>query len=374
MDWVAPKSPLINGLFVRRSLSNHFLIFMNHMLWWKRRNASIPQHPKKILLCNLANFGDVIISTTVLPVIKRQYPDCEIGFLASTAAGQNVLRDHPLIHRVHSFDHWYLQPSSLAKCKAALHWGHSKILRELKEIQYDLAIDLYPYFPNAIPLLEKSGIPVRIGYPTGGFSNLLTHPVKWDFADRYVGYAHLHLLQHLGIDISKESPLPHYRFFKKRSDSVVVHMGSSSSVKEWNVENWIHLVRRLEESQCKVILTGKGDREMLQCEQVAQNTTAKNLCNRLNWIDFVMTIQEARLLVAVDSVTVHIAAGSQTPTLVLFAGLNSPHMWIPPFPQCKGIMNRVSCSPCYKKAGCSTMNCIKGIEIEEVYKMAMEWL
>src|SRR5208337_805029 len=133
-----------------------------------------------------------------------------------------------------------------------------KLKKELKASNYDVAIDLYSYFPNAIPLLAKSKIPVRIGYPTGGFSNLLTHPVNWSFADRYIGYAHLHLLTALGIDILKETPLPSYHFKKKTSEHIAIHMGSSIAWREWEVDHWIQLIQRLKTLNCTIFLTGTG--------------------------------------------------------------------------------------------------------------------
>lgn len=365
---MVPNSPLKNGLFVRRPLSNAILLFLSWLFRCKKGKSSIPKSPKKILLCNIANFGDVVISTAVLPVIKRHYPDCEIGFLTSNASAV-VLENHPLISRIHTFDHW--TPN---KCKAVLHllFGSRRLIQKLKSHRYDLAIDLYSYFPNAIPLLAKSQIPVRISYTTGGFSNLLTHPVEWGFPDRYVGYAHLHLLKVLGIDVSGESPLPNYKRGKSISPYIVVHMGSLNPLKEWKVEKWIALIRRLEADGCQVVLTGKGKREKEICSCVARQTLAKDLSHQLSWTEFVLTIQEARLLIAVDSVAVHIAAGSLTSTIVLFAGMNAPQMWLPPFPLCKGIMKPVPCAPCFNKKGCPALACIKEIEVDQVYGNAIK--
>jgi ADP-heptose:LPS heptosyltransferase len=387
MDWIPKKSPLKNGLFVRRPLSNAVLSIANFLCPRRERGGPIPKNPKKILLCNIANFGDVVISTTVLPVLKKHYPNCEIGFLTGSAAGKAVLQHHPLVSKIHCFDHWYIHRGQ-GECKAALHsfWGPRKPLRfpglciaalhhkmtsgqAVKEIHgYDIAIDLYPYFPNAIPLLAKAEIPIRIGYTTGGFSNLLTHPIEWHFHDRYVGFAHLHLLETLGIDTKGESPLPCYNYKRRQRDHVVVHMGSSSPLKEWDINRWIELIRRCEAAGWNICLTGKGLREQELCTQVAAATAAKNLCDQLDWADFVSTIQEARLLIAVDSAAVHIAAAASTPTIVLYAGMNSPHMWLPP--NCKGVMQRVPCAPCFNKKGCASMACIREIGVEEVLKQA----
>lgn len=362
-----------NGLFVRRPLSNALLSILNFLAPRRNREGPVTGTPKKILLCNIANFGDLVISTTVLPVLKKHYPNAKIGFLTGSGPGSAVLKNHPLVARVHFFDHWYLNRAQ-GKCKAALHHRISsrQTLKEIREEGYDMAIDLYSYFPNAIPLLAKSKIPIRIGYATGGFSNLLTHPVRWAFPDRYVGFAHLHLLETLGIDTKGESPLPSYNYKKKDRDYVVVHMGSSSPLKEWDADRWIRLIARFEAMGWRICLTGKGSREQEICTRVALATRAKNLCDQLDWASFVSTVQEAKLLIAVDSAAVHIAAGALTPTIVLYAGMNSPCMWLPPSSNCRGIMKRVPCAPCFNKMGCSTMACIRGIEEEQIFQCAID--
>lgn len=358
-------NPLKNGLFVRRTFSNAVLRGWNWALSWKKEKKPIPKNPKKILLCNIANLGDVVISTTVLPPLKKHYPDCEIAFLTSSASAI-VLNKHPLISKVHTFDHWYLH-----KCKAALQTR--KVVQELKQAKYDLAIDLYGYFPNAIPLLAKTKIPVRIGYPTGGFSSLLTHPATWNFPNQYTGVAHLHLLQVLGINVDEESPLPSYSFKKKRKSYIAIHMGSADPIKEWPESSWLQLIQHLESSY-EIILTGKGEREGKVCDRIANQTTAKNMSNQLNWKEFVHKIQEARLLISVDSVAIHLAAGTLTPTVAIFTGINRSQMWSPPHAYFKRITKTVPCSPCFRKAGCPTLLCIKGIAVEDVYQAATELL
>lgn len=323
---VQRDNPLLkNGLFVRRPLSNLILRFLSFLAQKPTYIPPIPKNPKKILLSNIANFGDVVISTTVLPLIKQAYPDCEIGFLTSTNS-KVVLENHPLISHLHTYDHWYLH-----KCKAALHFKTCKrLLKELRQTSYDLAIDLYPYFPNTIPLLAKSGIPIRIGYPTGGFSKLLTHSMPWQFPDRYASYAHHHLLTPLGIDITQASPLPFYRYGRQTKPYIVIHMGSSTPLKEWEESKWIELISKLKKDGHTIFLTGKGDRETAICNRVAEKTGVKNLADQLNWAEFVLKIQEAQLVISVDSAATHITAAVKVPLIVLFSKINPPEMWAPP--------------------------------------------
>jgi|GEM_PF-2058563 len=368
-----PSSHFIlkNGLFVRSWLPNLCLLFLSKILRRKRKLNQVPKNLKKILLCNIANLGDVVISTCVLPVIQKKFPNCEIGFLTSSTSAV-VLKGHPLVTRIHEFNHWYLH-RHLGYCKAVLHHWKSRrrFLQELKKIKYDVAIDLYSYYPNAIAAIAKSQIPICIGYTTGGFSSLLTHPVEWKFHDRYVGYAHLHLLSLLEIDVSKESPLPSYHYQKTKREYIVIHMGSLHSLKEWDLNKWVELILRLEADGQKIILTGRGTREGSLCQYVAIRTQAQDWSNQLSWLEFVVLIQEARLLISVDSVAVHIAAGAETPTVGLFTGMNLASMWMPPFPFYVGLMKQVPCSPCLNKRGCSSMFCIKDIGVEKVYQNAL---
>lgn len=368
------KSLLRRNLFVRRFFPNMVLSLINFCYSFRRKKKifDLPP-PKKILLCNIANFGDVVISTTVFPVIKKKFPDCEIGFLAASAVGKIVLENHPLIARVHQLDHWALNSICKNRCKAFLRYLIQKrqVRKEIKTCRYDVAIDLYSYFPNAIPLLAQCQIPIRIGYPTGGFSNLLTHSMKWDFSNRYIGYAHLHLLQALGIDTQNESPLPFYQFKNTQSNHVVVHMGASYILKEWRSDCWVQLVQKLEKLGHKIYLTGKGTGERKLCDWVSSQTSAVNLCDQLSWSDFVSAIQEASLLITVDSVPVHIAAGSLTPTLVLCSGINLPAMWTPPSFSCKALIHPVACCPCLNKKGCASMRCIQEISVDEVFREAV---
>lgn len=334
----------------------------------------IPENPKKILLCNIANFGDVVISTTVLPVIKKKFPDCEIGFMTSSTSGV-VLKGHPLVTKIHHFDHWYFGRST-GLCKAVLHYWRNKqrLLKELRQDCYDIAIDLYSYFPNAIPILAKSQIPIRIGYATGGFSNLLTHTVKWNFSDQYVGYAHLHLLSVLGIDTNRVISLPCYNYKKTTKNYIVIHMGSSNKLKEWDSEKWIQLIKQLETAGHTIILTGKGEREDHLCQYMANHTLAQNLSSQLTWHEFVVMIQEARLLISVDSAAVHIAAGALVPTLSFCTGIHASPMWAPPFPFYLGMMKSVSCAPCFKKKGCLQMSCIQEVDVGSAYMNALKLL
>jgi len=78
------KQSLLTGKYL---VKNPFLFgylwltdaFFSLFIRKKKENKTIDS-PKKILVSNIAHFGDVIIATSVLPVIKKAFPAMEIGF------------------------------------------------------------------------------------------------------------------------------------------------------------------------------------------------------------------------------------------------------------------------------------------------------
>jgi heptosyltransferase-3 len=285
----------------------------------------------------------VVIATSVIPALQKHFPNATIDFLVHSMAKEVVI-DHPAITKVHVFDHFYLKKTVQAFVH---HFKTAKIAkREIQACKYDLAMDLQPFFPNAVPFLHRSKIPFLLGYPTGGFEHLLnfSYPKDCDF-NAYMGQIHLQLLQHAGISAKTHTPLPYYPmtqewlpFFEK--PYIVIHMGSSKTEKEWLREEWIVLIRELQK-MAPVILTGKGAKESKECARVAKDTGAKDLSDRLNWQQFSTAIQKAQLVITVDSSAVHLAAAAQVPCVIIFSEINPASLWVPQYPKCIALINRI---------------------------------
>src|SRR5579864_9028118 len=63
--------------------------------------------PTRILLLNGAHIGDVVIASSVIPILRSAYPDAEIGMLVGTWS-QMVVNNHPELTYTHYVDHWRL--------------------------------------------------------------------------------------------------------------------------------------------------------------------------------------------------------------------------------------------------------------------------
>jgi len=336
--------------------------------------------PRKILLVNLAHLGDVVITTAMLAACKELWPQAEMGMLIGSWA-HLVVKDHPSIQDIHLMDHWKLNVAAIPfKEKIKQYYRTTRLaLAEIKQQQYDLAVDLYPFFPNAIFWLWKAGIPYRAGWTTGGFGSLLTHPLKkidrnQGMDDNYRDLLSLLVRKKVQVKIRPQLPyvskslvaqiLP--KAFLKNT-YLVFHMGTKESPKLWLEEKWRILTQKCIGQGFFVVFTGLGKEEACRINRVVhQLPNVFNAANLLNWQEFAAVIQEARHLISVDSSAVHIAAAYSIPTTVIFAGINSPVFCGPLNSKVTLLCKQLACVPCLNRRGCSTMNCIREITPDEV--------
>lgn len=343
--------------------------------------------PKRILLANIAHIGDVLLSTSVLRPLRTAYPDAEIGFLVGSWCN-HIVSGHPEIKYVHNFDHVRLNRSD--KGILGRLFQHFKTwvsaLREIRSVKYDLAIDLYFYWPNSIPLIWMSGIPRRIGYESGGFGPLLTDALPWTEDNKHVAEAQCLLLAPLNIQVaSPPEPELFLRPFGtttpillpeglRPQGYIVFHPGTGAPHKEWPPENWTQLAKLLKRVGLPIVFTGLGEREASNIAEITSDLTDTiNLCDTISWDGLCAVIKDARLMVTVDSMPGHLAAAFKTPFISIFTGITPVARWRPlgygavvTFP--------VPCSPCHITKGCNTMKCLRGVSAESVLSEASRML
>lgn len=385
------NTPLKGKYLVRNRLANKALAWTDLFLsLFPRKKPPAPQRPKNILISNLAHMGDVVIMTSILQVLRKNYPEASIGVLIGSWS-LPILKNHPYVDRVHIVDHWKLNRATISRSEKLIRYNKTKrnAIREIKRSGYDVAIDAYYHFPNAIPIFWRSRIPVRIGYTSGGFGPLLTHAVDWANRNEPAAHYYFDLLNFLGISRESSLSLLHpnlprstisgsqYILQNYKCDLskgyIVIHIGTGSSLKEWPVNKWRELVEKLK--GYPLIFTGKGanEREKIDCI-IHQIEGCINLADVLPWEVFISLIQDARLLIGVDSVPGHIAAAFNAPSVLIFSGMTNIHHWAPMNKQCTIITHQVPCAPCYKSQGCSAMSCVQEASVEAVYQACVKRL
>jgi len=294
------------------------------------KSKPIPQKIERLLISNIAHLGDLVLATSILEPIKKAYPGIKIGFLVSSFSKQ-VIEEHPLVDFIHVFDHWKLNRAKIPFWKKVFCYFRTRSLaiKEIKGKHYDVALDLYIYFPNTIFLFWQSRIPIRVGYQSGGAGPLLTHSLPRVDNKRHIVENHFALLEFLGIFSSPQVfPLPIPEEIASLEGLVIFHMGEPGSLKAWKPEYWKTLGRSLKGVQ--IAFTGQNKEEFEAAAHIVQEIpSALNLCGKLSFLELACLIKKAKLLISVDSVPLHLAASYKTPTIALFSKHSFPDQWRP---------------------------------------------
>jgi ADP-heptose:LPS heptosyltransferase len=375
----------MNRYFKRVALS----IFHNILRSAADRNPV--STPKRVLLLNPTHIGDIVISTSLVGVLKSAFPGVEIGFVTA-GWSQCVIREHPLVTYSHRIDHWRMSREDVSLPEKM--WRYFKTrrqaLKEIRNVKYDMALHLNAGFIDLLDVSAAAGIPVRVAFDKSMWAPwatvLVAYPEEMVF--KHHGECQTELLRKIGIaekhfaerrsslapssaaataELSQligrpGEPLPRY---------VIIHMGAGASFKEMTPAFW-HEVAAAHCHDLTVVFTGKGAREWQNIEHAMDGLPhCVNACDRLSWQGFVAAVRQAEALYGVDSVAGHVAAAVGTKSIHVYCGSAGVPRWRPESTKSIVWTNAVLCSPCHRKRGCAEMTCIKGIEPLQILETAL---
>lgn len=391
------RAGLITGrYFISTPWVNNAVSFLDNVLEKvaPKRVKEMPRGgPHRILVANGAHLGDVVMATAVLPTLHETFPGAEISMLVGSWSAF-IFKDHPLVSRVHTLDHWLLSRKEATKWQKFRTYLQSrrKALREIRELKYDLAIDLYFFVPNTALLLWQAAIPCRVGFRSAGFGPLYTHSIDWGPANRSILSHYIDLLKTVpGIKSKFDTEIfpvlpPTANSPAKQSvlaailneageHYLVIHMGSGDRIKEWPVDNWRNVAQALSNAGYKLVFTGSGAREKKAADDVMKGLPGViNACGLIDWNEYVHLLSRARLLICVDSVAGHVASAVRAPALIIGHGMTDPELWRPVGTKGIRLVNPTLCAPCYRKRGCATMDCIWQLPAQQIVQNAFKIL
>ncbi len=368
-----------HGYLVRSNKAVAFLWtaeLLSRLLAVGDRAGAVPARPQRILLANWAHIGDVLTGLPTLGALRAAFPDAVIDVLTSRAGGI-ALESCRLHDAVHTVDHFLLNRSAASRA-ARLHTyldDRRRFLRAAAAARYEVAIDLYPYFPPAAPLLRQAGIAVRCGFTSGGFGPLLTHPVAWRPQDKPIGQYGRDLIVALWPALGPAlPPLLRYRpaiggaadGARPPAPYVVIHTGSGAAYREWPEQHWHDLIALWREEAPLLVFCGTGPAEGARARRLAAGTAAGRAMLFLDrsWADFTRLMAGAAGVVCLESAAAHLAATFALPTVAIYSGTNGHRLWGPDNPGARLLSAPTGCAPCHR--GCAAMACVRGVTPAEV--------
>jgi lipopolysaccharide heptosyltransferase III len=344
----------------------------------------------RVLVVHLRHYGDVLLMSPVFSALKKHAPHIDVDALIYDHT-VDMLSFHPAVAEIH-------RVSKRKNLSFAARLGSElRLVQKLRSRRYDMVISLGNH-PSALWLgwflrPRYNVAPRRAGpfarlwaknftevvkYP----ANMRRHQIEMNLdALRMFGVfpdeAERKLVLVPGDDAEASVRNRMAAAGLAPGGFVIVHAPASLAYKQLPPERTARLIEDLVKEGERVVLTGapaKSDLALIGAIRAACRADSVDFSGRLSMKELAALIGHAKLVIAVDSAPVHIAAAMQTPVVAIYGPTNE-YIWGPwRVPHRVVASNRHPCRPCHN-AGCGgsgVSDCLLTLPIEPVLVAARE--
>ncbi|MHB8843482.1 MAG: glycosyltransferase family 9 protein [Nitrospirota bacterium] len=336
-----------------------------------------------ILIIKLSAIGDVVQSLPTLEAIKTTFPQSEIDWAVEEAAA-DILEGHPAINRllVSRRKAWTVmlrRPSTVLKGLE----GIRGFLRELRERQYDIAVDLQGLLKSGV-VIGLARAKRKIGYSgTRELSScFLNERLPAYDIEKHALVRYLDVARYLGavdpkttctLPVSRELNAMRARLAGVNSDGrkvILINPMARWKTKLWKEDRFAQLADRLiGERNALVVLTGSpADREVTGRIQGMMKHQAVNWAGETTLRELAALAGLSDLFITTDTGPMHLAAAAGARVVALF-GPTAPGRTGPYGPGHVVVRAGAECSPCFRRTCDQEMRCMREISVEEVMKV-----
>jgi len=324
---------------------------------------------KKILLIRYSAIGDVVLATSIIELLRRNYSQSHLSMLLTPITAP-IVEKNPFLDRIIVYDR--NKRFSYLKCAGLL-----------RQEKFDLIVSLQG---KAGLLAFLTRAKYRVGFHQSlryrYFYNL--RPKKW-YPEKHALYRYLNMVELLNL--KGEIPEPKIYLTKEEesaAEKVLREKGvskedflvgfnpvSAHPAKEWPLKYYIQLGKELiERYNTKIIIFGKGDkRSSAICYQLeialAKPENVLSLAGKTELRRLAALAKCCQLFITGDTGPMHIAAAVGTKVLTFF-GSTDPKRCGPTGKEHIILEDRnLTCLHCYERE-CKKMDCMKNISPEKV--------
>ena len=292
------------------------------------------QETLKILVVRFSSIGDIVLTTPVVRMLKKQL-NAQVHYLTKSSY-VSLLKNNPYIDSVYQIDN-----------------SISEVIADLKKEKYDYVIDLHSNLRTQI-------LKFRLGMPAKSFNKLnmekfmltnfkLDKMPKIHIVDRY-----LETVKHLGVKNDNQG----LDFFLSANDKldisifpknyIVFIIGGQHATKILPNEKIISIIKKVNKP---VLLIG-GPEDAHRGEEIAKACSkVVNTCGKYSILHSASLVQQATMVITHDTGMMHIAAAFNKKIYSVW-GNTVPEFGMYPYlesEQSKRIeVKGLNCRPCSK--------------------------
>ena len=350
---------------------------------------------KNILVNALVNLGDVVLTTSALALIKKNFPATRITMLVKPVV-KDALIDNPVVDDVIVLD-YRAKENSFGKMR--------ELVREIRRRNFDLAISfdrkLRPALITFFARIPRRVVPSKVFDDNKSRVTMLYTDVveiSHDLNKTLQAETYQEIVRKFfGID-DHETP----RFPKKSSpvaDKLLARLPNAEfkialcvkgtfPLKTWSKEYFAEVVRELKKiyDAAFFIVGAPNDRAYADEVIAAIEKTSpqflvpssyQNFCGETSLTDLAELFRRADLFITVDTGATHIAATTAVKMITVY-GCTSPDRWHPINPNAVVFTSREPCCPCtFRAEQCPTYptpNCLQHVTPAQVIDAAKKFL
>jgi len=327
---------------------------------------------QKVLAFNLGGLGDQILFLPTLEKLKKHFKEVKV---ITEKRGKEILE-------ICGYEVYEFNPKNKLSLKETL-----RLLTNVRKEKFDITVSSgkSPFIPIFMYLISAN---IRVGYKENPLSFLYTNKAS-SIRNEYMGRVHYRLVKALGIKEEFEPPQIKLNseilekgkeildsINLKPNEFIIIHPGiSNMSIvrgidRRWETDKWRKLIEKLEENNIEFIVTlgpdeGETEKEFRNFVKEGRIIKPKNL------EEFLALIYYSKILVCLDSAPLHLGIALNKPLIALFGPTNPKEIVPEGNINFQVVMTNLPCQPCLwdrRKRVCETLDCMKGITVEEVWK------
>lgn len=279
-----------------------------------------PLEIENVLIVRIGKIGDIIATSFVFEVIKRNNPSVKIS-LITKSTNKNILKYNP------SIDSIYYVGSGVKR--------YFQILM-LKNKRYDLILDFNDNPSKTSKMIfSLFNSKIKCGYDFPLYSNYLDIKVPQpEKENSHIIDRMSYFLAHIGFSCEENLVKPFFytgeqeeketaaglkRFENKKI--IAINISSGAEIRFWRTKNWIKLIQLISDSNPDFVFMLLSVKENGKEAEEIYNSIDKEKIIRpvlTTFQHFAACIKNSYLLISPDTSAVHVAAAFKVPVIALY--------------------------------------------------------
>jgi len=306
-----------------------------------------------VLVIQTAFLGDVVLTTPLLRALKAARPEERLTVLTAPV-GRQVLEGLAFVDQVLTFD---------KRAPARLWAATARLSFRLRQERFSMIIAAQRSLRSGV-LARATGASARIGFVGAAGAWAYTARIDWNPREHAV-HRYLALGAAAGLDPECADPNPEVAVSNSARRSaaallathgveeheglLAIAPGSIWGTKRWTPEGFARVAACAPARGLRAVLLGSADEHALCLQVAGASAGAVVLAGQTTIPEMAAVLARARVLVANDSGTGHVAAAVGIPVLTVF-GPTVPEFGYAPY----GSRNRIvqhealDCRPCHR--------------------------